>query len=175
MRRRRVGVPALVIDPAVGDHLEVLGLAGRGRIGVRLVEGVRHAHAFDRLLLDAVDHLRRLDARGFEDRGHDVDDVVELVADAAGVLDAGRPRDRQALPRAAEVRRDLLGPLERRVERPRPRDRHVRVGRRRAPGVVELELLGDREVQDAVVRRCTGWACRAACLRDWCRCRRRCR
>ena len=29
----------------------------------------------------------------------------------------------------------------------------MRIGRRRAPGVVELELLGDREVQDAVVGR----------------------
>jgi hypothetical protein len=29
--------------------------------------------------------------RGFEDRRHDVDDVVELVAHAAGVLDARRP------------------------------------------------------------------------------------
>ena len=72
-------------------------------------------------------------------------------ANSAGVFDVARPRDGQALPRAAEVRRDLLGPLERRVECPRPRHRHVRVGRRRTPGVVELELLGDREVQDAVV------------------------
>ena len=153
MRRRRVGVPAVVIDPAVGDHLEVLGLARRGRIRVRLVEGVGHAHAFDRLLLDAIDHLRRLDTGRFEDRRHDVDDVVELVANAASVLDVARPRDRHALARAAEVRRDLLGPLERRVECPRPRHRHVRIGRRRAPGVIELELLGDREVEDAVVGR----------------------
>ena len=56
------------------------------------------------------------------------------------------------MPRAAEVRSDLLGPLERRIECPRPRHRHVRVGRRRAPGVVELELIFDGEIQDAVVR-----------------------
>jgi hypothetical protein len=36
---------------------------------------------------DAVDHLRRLDPRRFEDGRHDVDDVVELVANAADVLD----------------------------------------------------------------------------------------
>jgi hypothetical protein len=29
--------------------------------------------------LTAVDHLRRLDPRGFENRRHDIDDVVELV------------------------------------------------------------------------------------------------
>ena len=77
--------------------------------------------------------------------------MVELGADAAGILDAGRPGDRHALPCAAEMRGNLLGPLERRVERPGPRDRHVRVGRRRAPCIVEFELLADRDIQDAVV------------------------
>ena len=57
------------------------------RVFVRLVPRVRHAHAFDRTLRDAIDHHRRLDAGGFEDRRHDVDDVVELRADAASILD----------------------------------------------------------------------------------------
>src|SRR6266545_3094839 len=55
------------------------------------------------------------------------------------------------LPGAAEVRRDLLGPLKRRVERPRPGDRHMRVGRRRAPRVVKFHLVGDRDVEDSIV------------------------
>src|SRR5882757_9113410 len=141
MRWRRVGVPAVVVDTAVGDHFEVLGRALRGCIRVGLVKGIGHADAIDWLLLDAVDNLRRLDTRGFEDRWHDVDDVVELVPYAAGVLDAVRPRDCQTLACAAEVRSDLLGPLEWRVECPRPGDRHVRVGSCRAPGIVKLELL----------------------------------
>ena len=36
----------------------------------------------------------------------------------ADVLDASRPRDRQTLADATEVRRNLLGILERRVEGP---------------------------------------------------------
>ena len=60
----------------------------------------------------------RLDAGGFEDRRHDVDHVVKLRADAAGVGDVAGPGNGQALPRTAEVRGHLLGPLERRVERP---------------------------------------------------------
>jgi len=64
---------------------------GRGRVRVGLVEGVDHADAFDRLLLDAVDHLGGLDSGGFENRRRDIDDMVELVANAADVLDAGRP------------------------------------------------------------------------------------
>jgi hypothetical protein len=69
-----------------------------------VVEGVGHTHAFDRFLHNPVDHHRRLDARGFEDSWHDVDHVVELGADAAGVLDAVRPGDRHALSSSSEVR-----------------------------------------------------------------------
>ena len=60
--------------------------------------------------------------------------------------------DRHALARAAEMRRHLLGPFERRVERPGPCHRHVRRGRRRAPDIVELELFCDRHI-DALDRR----------------------
>ena len=56
--RRGGSNPAVVVDGAVAKHLEVLRRArGRG-VGVRLVEGVRHAHAFNRPLRDAVDHRR---------------------------------------------------------------------------------------------------------------------
>src|SRR5664279_4083289 len=103
MRWRRAGVPAVLIDPAVADHLEVLDVMGRGRVSVRLLEGVRHAHAFDWLLLNAINVFRRLYTRGFENCGHDVDDVVELGANPTRVVDVSGPRDCQALPRAAEV------------------------------------------------------------------------
>src|SRR5258708_2957888 len=43
IRRRRVGVPAVLVDPAIANPLEVLDVVGRGRLGVRLLEGVRHA------------------------------------------------------------------------------------------------------------------------------------
>ena len=137
----------------IAHHLEILGLVRRWRVGVGLVEGVGHADALDRLLRDAVDHVRRADARGLEDRRHDVDHVVELIADAALVGDHLRPRDRHALARAAEVRGDLLRPGERRVERPRPGYCHVRVSLLRAPDLVEVfELVLDRH-DDAVEHR----------------------
>src|SRR3954453_15287735 len=119
MRRRRIGVPALVVDSAVGDHFEILGLSLRRRIRAGLVEGIGHADAFDRLLLDSIDRLRCLDARSLEDRGYDVDDMMELGAHAPGVFDTNGPRDGHTLTRAAKVRSDLLGILERRVEGPR--------------------------------------------------------
>ena len=86
----------------------------------------------------------RADAGRLQDGRHDVDDVVELVADAALVGDHLRPRDRHALAHAAEVRGDLLGPREGRVEGPCPGHRHVGVGLVRAPDVVEVLRAGPR-------------------------------
>ena len=76
---------------------------------------------------------RRRDAGGFEDRRADVDDVRELAAQAALLGDAARPADDHRVARAAEVRGDLLAPLERAVARPRPGRRVVRRHRSRVP------------------------------------------
>ena len=143
-RRGRARHPSVVIDGAVAEHLEILRGVPGGRVGVRLVPRVRHAHAFDRALLDAVDRVGRRDAGRFEDGRHDVDDMVELAADAADVVDVAGPRHGHALGRAAEVRRHLLHPLERRVHRPRPAGRKVRESPVRSPELVPEELVLDR-------------------------------
>ena len=106
------GDPAILIDRAVAAGFEILDVAGRGRR--RVIERIEHAHARDRLLGDAIDLGRRLDAHGFVDRRNDVDHVVELRAQAALLLDARRPGHDQAVARAAEMRRHALHPLERR-------------------------------------------------------------
>ena len=91
MRRRGRGDPAVVVDGAVADHFEILRVTlGRG-VRVGLVEGVSHAHAFDGLLGDAIDHYRCLNAGGFENGRHNINDVVELRADAARILDVAGP------------------------------------------------------------------------------------
>ena len=77
--------------------------------------------------------------------------MVELPADRTLVLDLRRPGDGRALLRAAEEGRDLLGPFERRVERPGPTDRVVRIGLAAAPGVVPRHLFGRRQI-DVVER-----------------------
>ena len=69
--------------------------------------------------------------------------MVELRAQSAPIGDALRPRHRHRVAGAAEVRGDLLHPLERRVERPRPADVEVVLALCR-PEVVEVfeEPLG---------------------------------
>ena len=47
--------PALVIDATVAEHLEVLQVVHLGRIGI--VEGIGHAEALQRRLLDAIDEV----------------------------------------------------------------------------------------------------------------------
>ena len=137
-RRRH---PAVMINGAVAQHLEVLRGVPGGRVGVGLVPRVHHAHAFDGALRDAVDRFGRGDAGRFQDRRHDVDDVVELMANAADVLDVAGPRHANALRRSAAMRRDLFHPFERRVHRPRPAGRKVREGLVRSPELVPEELI----------------------------------
>ena len=117
-RRRGAGDPAIVVDCAVGGHLEILGTTFRSRCCV--VERIDQAGAFDRLLWYPVEHRGRLQAEGFKDGWSDVDDVMELRADGSLILDPHRPRHDHAIACATEVRRDLLGPLERRVQAARP-------------------------------------------------------
>src|SRR5438552_18956848 len=131
-----------MVNRAVADHLEILRLTLRRRVWSRSrgIERVSHAHAFNWLLRNAVDQLWRLDARGLKEGRHDINDVVKLGADAAYVFDMAGPRDSHALPGSAEMRRHLLGPLERRIERPRPAHRHVRISFVRAPVFIMQQL-----------------------------------
>jgi len=130
----------------------------------RVVERVDHAHALDRLLRHAVEDRGRLHAHGFENRRRDVDDVMELGADAAPVLDPRRPRDDEAVARTAEVGRDLLRPLERRVGRMRPADGEMVVGVRPAELVhpaqdlaeVLRNVVGERHLVEQALRRALG-------------------
>ena len=101
---------------------------------------------------DAVHDLRLVDAGRFQDGRRDVNDVMELGPQLALGLDCLWPMDDQRVARAAEVRGDLLGPLERRVRRPGPADRHVRLGGR-AADLVELRL--------------PALPARAGCRSDW--------
>ena len=112
--------------------------------GVGLVPRVGHAHAVHRALFYAVERFRHRDAGRFKDGRNDVDDVVELAANAARVVDVARPRHGHALRSPAEMRRHLLGPLEGRVHRPRPGRREVREGLVRPPELVPEELRLDR-------------------------------
>ena len=97
-----------------------------------------------------------MDTGGIEDGRRDIDDVMELAADAALILDALGPGYRHALCRPAIVRSHLLHPLERRGHRPRPAGREVREGLvgppERVPEELGINLHGDAVEGGELVR-----------------------
>ena len=79
-------------------------------------------------------------------------------------LDAFRPMYDQRIARTAEMGRDLLGPFERRVSRPRPPDRNMRLGRGAAdlvefffkPLETELDAIEARDLVDGAFKATLG-------------------
>src|SRR5208282_5531366 len=120
--------PTIAVDRRCPEHFEILGMMCGGRACVGLIEGVSETDAFDRFLLDAVDHIGLRDADCFQDRWHNVDYMVELCADTAGIADVAGPLHDHAVSSAAKIRGDLFGPLEGRIQSPRPPDRIVSIG-----------------------------------------------
>ena len=155
-------LPALVPDAARAQHLVVLGLLPRRRVG--RVERVAHRHARQRRLLVAVDDVGHLDPAAVEDRRDDVGAVVVLRADLTARLHPRGPVDHERVADAALVRVALEHPVGRR-ERDGPAGGVVVVGVRPAelvevrqvvldrvrPGVEELVLV-DRPVRRALPR-----------------------
>ena len=81
---------------------------------------------------------------GFENGGHHVDEMGELGADAALVLDARGPGDDHEVAGATEVGRDLFHPLERCVAGPSPADRLMRLRVGIADRVEVLQVVLER-------------------------------
>src|SRR5438270_5530690 len=113
----------------------------------RVVERVEEARPVHPLLLDAVDVARLRHADRLEDGRADVDDVRELRPETALLCDPLRPVDDHRVAGAAEMRGNLLSPLERTIAGPGPGRGVVRAHHVGAPGLEaaplerELELL----------------------------------
>ena len=129
--------PAVFVERAISQHLEVLDMA-RAR-GFGIVEAVHHAHALDRFLFHAIYLCRLGKLCGLENGRRDVDDVMELRADSAGIFNTVRPCDHERVARATQVRCHLLTPLERRVHGPGPADGNVVRGLRATQVINMLE------------------------------------
>src|SRR5262245_36322236 len=115
-----------MIESAIAEHLEVLGVLLTWIVGVLTTESIGQTHALDWLLGHAVRHGWFGDAHDLKDRRQNIDGVMELGTDLAGVFNALGPGDDHAIARAAEMRGDLLGPLERRIASPSPAYRIMR-------------------------------------------------
>src|SRR5262249_1944047 len=140
-------LPALVIDGAAAQHLEILCRPrSRGR-GVG--ERGRQAGAVDWPLADAVEDRGNRDAGRARDRRHDVDGVTDLAAQPATRRDPAWPVHDQRRPHATEPG-VALPETHRRVAGPGPAPGVVVVGAMTAEVADARERLAD--VVDQVVR-----------------------
>ncbi len=157
------GLPAVGPDAAVTEHLEILHLlARRRRRGLRR-KGVEQAGAVHRHLRMTVDDVRTRRADRLEDGRRNVGDVVELVADAALVADAGRPVRDQRIADAATMG-VLLVALVRCVADRSPAPGIVVEAFRRADLVDACDRLFDRLRPAVEIARVVDHAGRAAFL-----------
>ena len=160
MPRHRL--PAVLPDPAVADHLEILRLlSGRSLRLVQRIGEARPAHG--QLAAPAV-ALRRFRAQRLQHRRQHIRHMVKLMPHPAPLRNALRPMHDQRHPHPAAVR-VLLVPLQRRIARLRPAPRIVGRGARTAnlvqPPLRLREILRQRLKQPRRVRK----ALRTALLR----------
>ncbi len=134
-----IGTPAVEIDGALAEHLEVLRLTRYFDVGV--VKGRREAHPLDLALGDAVDGSGRLHLEDVEHGRHQVDGVRELRSNGVLGLDALGPVD-DAQVGCAATRRFAFPATEGRVGGVRPAPGVMRIGRRIAPLGDVLQVLG---------------------------------
>ena len=163
--------PALVIQRPLAHHLKILGLVVRRFLGIFRIKCIGEAGPLDRRLFDTVNGFGRGNAGDFKYSRHHIDDVHELLAQAAFVLDVTSPGYRHVLANAAKLRGILLEPGERRIEGPGPSRRHVVVGLLCAPDVIPLHLIRNRHA-DAVEERDFVRCAEVDRPRRWYHCRR---
>src|SRR5437588_9767136 len=114
------GHPAIVIDPSVSEHLEIL--RGMLRLGVCLVKRVNKRSSIERTLFRSIYHFRERKTGGCQrGRGY-ICDMRKLRTNFTFGFDPLGPVHNHAVARSAKMRCDLLGPLERSVARPSPTD-----------------------------------------------------
>ncbi len=95
------GRPALVVDAAIAEHLEVLGFMPICR--PRIIERIGHAHAFQRTLQHAIHHQGLRQSGNLENRGGYVDHMMKLRTDLTLGFDTLRPVDDRAISRTAKM------------------------------------------------------------------------
>src|SRR6516162_3525677 len=149
-QRRRACDPAVLEHRSIANKLEILRRMVCGSLCV--IECVNKTDAFDWLLLDSVQDVRRCDPSSFINCRHNVNDMAELRAQSALVLDLRWPRNDHPVARPAEMRCDLLGPLHWRVHRVSPSDRIMVVGQWPAK-IVDLRKQKRQVFLDAITCR----------------------
>jgi len=71
--------PAILIQCSLAKHFKVLGSVARGSLGILGVKGVEETGAFDRCLLNAINHFGGANTSGLQDSRHNINHMDKLL------------------------------------------------------------------------------------------------
>src|SRR5437773_3124471 len=132
--------PAVMVNGAVPKHLKVLG--GMTVFGFGVIKSINHRRPIERKLLGAIHHLGKRQANCFQYSGCDIYHVTKLWADLPFSFDSFGPMHYHSVARAAPMRSNLLGPLERSIQGMRPANGIVRESIWASPVIYMIHHLG---------------------------------
>src|SRR6266550_2811438 len=116
--------PAIMINGAVTKHLKVLGRMPV--FGFWIVKSINHRRPIERKLFGAIHHLWKGQTGRFQYSGSNINNVTKLRPDLPPGFDSFGPMHHHPVTGTTPMRSNLLGPLERSIQRMRPADGIVR-------------------------------------------------
>src|SRR6266566_7490055 len=134
------GDPAIMVNGAVTKHFEVLGRMPV--LGFCIIKGINHRRPIERKLLGAIYRLWKRQTNCLEHGRGNIYDVTKLRPDLAPGFDTFGPMHYHSVASASPMRSNLLGPLERSIQRVRPANGIVRESIRASPVIDMIHHLG---------------------------------
>src|SRR5438093_5339515 len=131
--------PAIMVNGAITKHLEVLRCMTVFSFGI--IEGINHRRPVERKLLGTVHHLWKRQTYGFKYSRCNIYHVTKLRPDLSFGFDSFWPMHHHSIAGASPVRSNLLGPLERSIQRMRPANGIVRESIRTSPVIYVIHHL----------------------------------
>src|SRR5713101_3886336 len=132
--------PAIMVNRAVTKHLKVL--SGMPIFGFWVIESINHGRSIERELLSAIHHPWKRQTGRLQYGRCNIYDVTKLRSDLSFGFDTFGPMHYHSVARASPVRSNLLGPLERSIQRMRPANGIVRESIRASPVINMIHHLG---------------------------------
>src|SRR5438128_92695 len=132
--------PATMVNRAVTKHLKVLG-----RMPVFsfwIIKSINHRRPIERKLLSSVYCLRKRQTYCFQHSWGNIYHVTKLRSDLSFGFDTFGPMHYHPVAGASPMRSNLLGPLERSIQRMRPANGIMRESIRASPVIDMIHHLG---------------------------------
>src|SRR6266496_3879077 len=132
--------PAIMVNGAVTKHLEVL--SGMPVLSFWIIKSINHRRSIERKLLGAIYRLWKRQTRSLKHSRCNIYYVTKLWTNLSLRFDSFGPVHDHSVASASPMRSNLLGPLERSIQRVRPANGIVRESIRASPVIDMIHHLG---------------------------------